>query len=141
MVTGLANIDGVAREFREDGKLLGDDYGIDAEMVAASGGGENGNWNYDPINNNWQYMINGEPAKNMFFESNVSGASCWYAVDANGNMLTGLVKTNGNIYYLQEVGVEAGKLMAGVVINIGGVLFETDAEGKIRRFIIDKQHC
>ena len=133
MITGLANIDGIAREFRTDGKLIGDDYGIDAEVVAAggNGSGDNGNWNYNPLNNTWQYMVNGEPAKNMFFESDVTGVSCWYAVDANGNMLTGLVKTNGNIYYLQEVGVEAGKLMANVVINIGGVLFETDAAGKI----------
>ena len=133
MVTGLANIDGVVREFTEDGKLTGDDYGINPERVSSGGSssGEKGNWNYDPVNNNWQYMVNGTPAKNMFFESNVTGTSCWYAVDANGNMLTGLVRTNGNIYYLQETGAEAGKLMANIIINIGGVFFETDSEGKI----------
>ncbi|MBR3288594.1 MAG: hypothetical protein IKI71_02370 [Lachnospiraceae bacterium] len=111
--------------------MVSDNYGINPEQVSASGGAERGNWNYDPIKNNWQYMINGEPAKNMFFESNVSGVSCWYAVDADGNMLTGLVKANGYIYYLQENGVEAGKLMANTIVNIGGVFFETDSEGKI----------
>ena len=134
MVTGLAYIDGTARQFDENGQLISDDTGIDADIIVdlnSSNSGERGNWNYDPITNNWQYMIDGQPAKNTWFESNVTGTSCWYAVDSNGNMLTGLVRTNGSIYYLQESGAEAGKLMANATVTINGVVFETDAEGKI----------
>lgn len=138
MVTGLANIDGSVREFDSKGRLIGDDTGLQVDIIipmeareAGSSSNESGSWKYDPITNNWQYLVNGQPAKNTFFESFVSGTSCWYAVDANGNMLTGLVRKNGSIYYLQETGAEAGKLMANTTISIGGVIFELDAEGKI----------
>ena len=46
-------------------------------------------------------------------------------------MLTGLVKKDGAVYYLQESGADAGKLMASTTVNINGVVFETDASGKI----------
>ncbi|MBR0039297.1 MAG: InlB B-repeat-containing protein [Lachnospiraceae bacterium] len=134
MLTGLANIDGAVREFNLNGQLIGDDTGLQVDIIVPAGGNssnESGVWNYDPIINKWKYMVNGQPARNTFFESFVSGTSCWYAVDANGDMLTGLVKRNGNVYYLQESGAEAGKLMANTTINIGGVVFETDAEGKL----------
>ena len=136
MVTGLAYIDGVVREFNQNGQLIGDDAGLQIEFIVSSGvsssnSNESGVWNYDPIANKWKYMVNGQPAKNTFFESYVSGTSCWYAVDTNGEMLTGLVRHNGNIYYLQESGAEAGKLMAGITLLIGGVAYTTDTEGKI----------
>ena len=82
MITGLANVDGVVREFNNDGQLIGDATGIlvDTQVVANASNANNGNWHYDPITNNWQYVINGQLARNTWFESNVTGNNCWYAV-------------------------------------------------------------
>ena len=132
MVTGISNIDGVVREFNDQGQLIGDAAGINAQIVVAeTAASDAAAWSYDPLTNTWQYTKNGHKLTNTFFTSNVSGANCWYAVDTNGNMLTGLVKKDGAVYYLQENGAEAGKLMACTTVNINGVVFETDAEGKI----------
>ena len=46
-------------------------------------------------------------------------------------MLTGVVKYNGQYYYLQEIGTEIGKLMANTNVTINGIVFVTDEGGKI----------
>ncbi len=72
-----------------------------------------------------------EPLRNAWFESSITGTNCWYAVDSSGNMLTGLVRHNGFVYYLQVGGSEAGKLLANTTVDIGGIIITLDSEGKV----------
>ena len=131
MVTGVAYIDGILRNFDDQGALKEQSTAkINTEISNA------GIWNYNPISNKWQYMVPNEygavePARNSWFESTVAGMSGWYVVDANGDMLTGFVKNNGFIYYLQEIGLNVGQLVANMVMNINGVLYTINSEGKI----------
>lgn len=115
-------------------KLVGDDTGLPVERVAGGSSGSvsnKGTWSYDPLSNQWNYIVNGQLARNTWFESDVTGTNCWYAVDGNGNMLTGLVIKDGNVYYLQEQGSDAGKLLANAVVSVGALVLETDEYGKV----------
>ena len=131
MVTGVKDINGKVYEFNSSGQLIGESTGLNPQIVVNRSASSNTQWVYIPATNKWQYSVGGSLLINTFFTSNVTGTDCWYAVDNNGNMLTGLVKKDGAVYYLQEQGSNMGMLVAGTSVTIGGIAFETDTAGKV----------
>lgn len=91
-----------------------------------------GTWDYDPATNNWKFKIfdeNGYVLRIYYncwiYKKNAKGIGAWYAVDADGNMITGWAKYNGDFYYMSQKSSSRGELTTGEVI-IGGKTYELD---------------
>ncbi|MBQ2204316.1 MAG: hypothetical protein II411_00300, partial [Lachnospiraceae bacterium] len=75
--------------------------------------------NAEPIKDTWQKV---EAA---------NGKEGWYKFDKDGNMQTGWVADGNHVYYLIESGENAGQMVRGATVNIGGVEFKFTAEGAL----------
>ena len=91
-----------------------------------------GTWEYDPNSNNWKFYRLGETkdyvSNDWVYETDDHGKTIWYALDKNGNMLTGFINYQGRYYYLSEDENSKGQLQTGM-ITINGVSYNFDASG------------
>ena len=109
--------------------------GIDGERLNTSEAEyvENeGTWDYEPSTNNWKFKIidvNGYILRIYFncwiSKKNAKGVGSWYAVDNDGNMITGWLKHNGEYYYMSQKSSSRGELTTGETI-IAGKTYEFD---------------
>ena len=92
-----------------------------------------GSWNYDPINNNWQFQYVDSKGKKVPYvdqwinTKNTKGQSSWYAVDREGNMILGWVKAFGDFYYMSMEDGSAGEMVKGQ-IEINGQTYTFDKD-------------
>ncbi len=85
-----------------------------------------GSWEYDPLINGWKYRDKqtGAVFKNQWITaSNAQGKEAWYAVDNDGNMITGWVKDSGKFYYMSQKPSTMGELVKGEM-TIDGKKYE-----------------
>lgn len=93
-----------------------------------------GVWDYDPATDNWKFKVideNGYILRIYYncwvYKKNAKGDGSWYAVDADGNMIVGWAKHNGDFYYLSPKSNSRGELIKGEAI-IGGKTYEFDKD-------------
>lgn len=92
-----------------------------------------GAWEYDPTINKWKFYRGGQDDKHYVsndwvYETNDHGKTLWYALDNNGNMLTGFINYKGKYYYLSEAEETKGQMQTGLM-NINGVTYAFDDSG------------
>lgn len=100
--------------------------------VASNENNVQGSWKYEPVTNNWKYEEkNSEKSKEYKSEwviiTNKEGVSNWYAVDKEGNMITGWVKYKGKFYYMSSKPNQRGEMIKGKV-SINGEKYVFDLE-------------
>lgn len=96
---------------------------INSEGANANTTGVN-SWEYNPVTNNWKYVEKNasetKSYKNRWITvNNDQGKPEWYAVDVDGNMITGWVKHNGSFYYMSSDPATKGKMVKGIAIVDG----------------------
>lgn len=98
-----------------------------------------GVWDYDPYNDEWKFKIldaNGNMLRIYYncwiHKINDKGKDSWYAVDENGNMITGFAKYNGDFYYFSQKSDSRGELITGETI-IAGKTFVFDENGALKK--------
>lgn len=98
-----------------------------------------GVWDYDPYTDKWKFKIfdtDGNMIRIYFNcwiqKTNDKGKDSWYAVDENGNMITGFAKYNGDFYYFSQKADSRGELMTGEVI-IAGKTYVFDENGVLKK--------
>ena len=84
-----------------------------------------GSWYYDFMDGEWHFVHidvvgNASYLTNGCYKINTFGANYYYMFDEKSDMLTGLVRFNGNTYCFQENGMNRGSLYVGR-ININGI--------------------
>lgn len=97
--------------------------------AAASDTGVN-SWEYNPVANNWRYVEKNESDTKSYNSrwitvNNDQGVPEWYAVDMDGNMITGWVKHNGRFYYMSSDPATRGEMVKGIAI-VDGKKYEFD---------------
>lgn len=76
-----------------------------------------GSWKYNPNSNNWKFEnVNVDGSKIVYKDKwintkNPQGEETWYAVDADGNMITGWIKSYGEYYYMSKDEKSKGELV------------------------------
>lgn len=98
-----------------------------------------GVWDYDPYSDEWKFKIldaNGNMLRIYYncwiHKINDKGKDSWYAVDENGNMITGFAKFNGDFYYFSQKADSRGELITGETI-IAGKTFVFDENGILKK--------
>jgi glucan-binding YG repeat protein len=92
-----------------------------------------GSWNYEPISNQWKFEnINADGTKTTYTDQwinteNAQGEKVWYTVDKDGNMVTGWLKSDGEIYFMSTDPNSRGELVKGTVM-IDGKTYTFDEE-------------
>ncbi len=100
---------------------------------------DEGVWDYDPYTDNWKFKVfdaNGNMLKIYYncwiHKINDKGKDSWYAVDENGNMITGFAKYNGDFYYFSQKANSRGELITGETI-IAGKNYVFDENGILKK--------
>ena len=98
-----------------------------------------GVWDYDPYTDEWKFKIldaNGNMLRIYYncwiHKINDKGKDSWYAVDENGNMITGFAKYNGDFYYFSQKADSRGELITGE-IAIAGNTYVFDENGALKK--------
>lgn len=93
-----------------------------------------GNWDYDPATDNWKLKVldeNGYTIRIYYncwvYKKNAKGTGSWYAIDEDGNMVVGWVKSKGDFFYMSPKSSTRGEMTLGEAI-IGGKTYEFDKE-------------
>ena len=128
-------IDGIYYTFDTQGRL------VDGTLLSFADNNSNndvslpvfGTWEYIPDSKSWYYYRtddygNKQYLKDGVYKINVRGENYYYMFDENGKMKTGLIKYNGNTYYLQEYGMNQGAVYAGE-ITIKGIPYVFNEQG------------
>ncbi len=100
---------------------------------------DDGVWDYDPYTDEWKFKIldsNGNMLRIYYntwiHKINDKGKDSWYAVDENGNMITGFAKYNGDFYYFSQKADSRGELITGETV-IAGKTYVFDENGILRK--------
>lgn len=107
---------------------------------------DDGVWDYDPYSNSWKFKIldaNGNMLRIYYNcwinKKNDKGKDSWYAVDEDGNMITGFAKYNGDYYYFSPKSENRGELLTGETI-IGGRTYVFDENGALIKGELTVKH-
>ncbi len=79
-------------------------------------------WKYDPINNKWSYNDIDSTGRAYSYTNGAfpivaeDGKTYYYVFDKDGIMMTGLIRYNGNVYYLREKGALTGAVYTGTIL-------------------------
>ena len=82
---------------------------------------------FDPVTN--KMKISNQNLKAGFYNIDTGIGGAMYCIDENGNMKTGFVEYQGNIYYMDERQANLGRMFVGEVV-IDNYKFVFDASGK-----------
>ena len=81
-----------------------------------------GSWNYVPEENAWKFEnISDDGTKTTYTDQwinieNAQGKKVWYAVDRDGCMITGWLKSDGEYYLMSTESDSRGELVKGTVV-------------------------